>query len=84
MVLVVGINPAETIETLRQFRDQQGIGDWVLFADAPDSMVRDYNVLIRATKVAIRPDGQITERKSFSSNPASYWEGVLARMRDEA
>ena len=83
-MLVAGINPVETIENLVQFRDQQGIGDWVLFADAPDSMIRDYNVLIRSTKLAIRPDGEIIERKPYSSNPASYWEGVLARMLDAA
>lgn len=82
-VLVVGINPVETIEMLVQFRDQQGIGEWVLFADAPDGMIREYSVLVRSTKLGIRADGEIVERKSYSSNPPSYWKDVLERMLDE-
>ena len=75
-MLVAGINPVETIETLVQFRDQQGIGDWALFADAPNDMIREYRVLTRSTKVGIRPDGESVERKPYSSNPPSYWEDV--------
>lgn len=83
-MLVVGINPVETIETLVQFRDQQGIGEWVRFADAPDGMIRDYNVLVRSTKLGIRADGEIVERKPYGSTPSTYWEDVLNRMLDGA
>ncbi len=75
--MVAGINPVETLATLIQFRDQQQIGDWVVFADAPNEMIRDYRVTIRSTKVSILPDGEIVERKPFSSNPAAYWQNVL-------
>ena len=83
-MVVAGINPVENLATLVQFRDQQQIGDWVVFADAPNQMVRDYRVTIRATKVAILRDGVVLERKPYSTNPPAYWEDLLDRMLGES
>ncbi len=77
-VIVVGVTDRN--DTLISYRDENDLGDWMVFVESTDEMIREYAVRQQATKLAVGRDGVIIERKPFGSNPEAYWRGILDRL----
>ena len=77
-VVVVGVTDRNN--TLISYRDENDLGDWMVFVESTDEMIREYAIRQQATKLAIGRDGVIIERKPFGSNPEAYWRGILEQL----
>ena len=77
-VVVVGVTDRNN--TLISYRDENDLGDWMVFVESTDEMIRQYAIRQQATKLAIGRDGVIIERKPFGSNPEAYWRGILEQL----
>ena len=77
-VVVVGVTDRN--DTLISYRDENDLGDWMVFVESTDEMIRDYAIRQQATKLAVGRDGVIIERKPFGSNPEAYWRDILDRL----
>ena len=74
---VVVVSTGDSASQLTDYRDQNGIGDWVVFAQAP-GIWREYSIRQQSSKVAIGSDGVILERRGYGGS--TFWPGILNRL----
>ena len=67
----VGTDPSETLEDLEQQRQREGF-PWPV-AEPQGSMLRDFEVLVQSTKVAIDSQGVIIYRDGFGEGGDDDW-----------
>ena len=75
---VVGASPIDSLEGLEEYVVGQGYS-WPVAAPQ-GSMLRDLNVAIRSTKIAIDGDGVITYRATFGQGSEDDWREVFEEL----
>ena len=75
----MGFGSAQNIQVLTQYKEENGLM-WT-FAQGPDHMARDFNVVSQSTKLGIGPHGIIATAKGDGSNDADYWHALLSDLR---
>ena len=75
---VIGATPVDSLDTLEEFRLEQGY-TWPM-AGAEVSILRDFNVAIRSTKIAFDANGIITYRATFGQANEDVWREVFAEL----
>ena len=78
VLLVIGIDPTETAETLRANREREGY-PWLVAASHPE-VATAYGILTRATKVAVDRQGTIVFREGYGVQPRERWERLLREL----
>ena len=64
-----------------RYRSGNGVGEWLVFAQVPSQIWRDYRVTTRGTKLAIAPDGEVLRRSTlYNANTQADWEAVRALL----
>lgn len=79
---VVGASPIDSPEGLEQFMMDQGY-TWPVAAPG-GSMLRDLNVVIRSTKIAIDANGVITYRATFGQGGEDEWREVFEELASQS
>ena len=74
-VYIVSQDPTESIELLEKDRQKQGY-PWPV-AEIVGSGLRDLNVFLQSTKIAIDGSGVITYRDGFGKGNLDKWQKAL-------
>ena len=75
---LVGQDPSETLEFLEKDRRKQGY-PWPV-AGISSSGIRDLQVFLQSTKIAIDGDGVITYRDGFGRGDLDKWRKALEHL----
>ena len=74
----IGIDPTESLAELERFNNTYGY-TWPV-AKPPGTMLIDYRVIVRSTKVAIDGNGIITFREGYGAKSAETWHEVFRQV----
>jgi thiol-disulfide isomerase/thioredoxin len=78
----VGSDPTEALERLESFRQGQG-HPWPV-ATVQGTLLRDLEVLVQSTKVAINSEGVIVYRSGYGQGGPEEWRRVFAGLAESA
>ncbi|MCZ6615126.1 MAG: hypothetical protein O7F09_01690 [Chloroflexi bacterium] len=71
----IGIDPFESLEEIETFRESHGY-PWPM-TNAESDFFRDYNILVRATKVGVDTNGVIIWREGYGTTSSNEWHQVF-------
>ena len=74
--LAVDVDPSESAEHIRSYKESEGFS-WPM-APADVDMLKSYNIIKQATKVALDSNGIIQE--SSGSDSAAGWREILSSL----
>ena len=74
----VGYDPYESLEVLESYRQEQGY-PWPV-AVAQGDILRDLDVVIQSTKIAINSQGVITYRAGYYQGGVDQWREVFEEL----
>ena len=63
----MSLNPLDTNITLKNYRKKINIGDQIQFMSSSRDLIEEYDVIIRATKLAISSSGTVLDRAEYGS-----------------
>ena len=78
----VGEDPTESLEDLERYRQKEG-HLWPV-ASFDSSIIKDFRVLDRSTKIAIDSRGIITYRATYGRGNTDEWHGVFRELIESA
>ena len=74
-VVLLNIDPLETPERIRSYRDSEGFS-WPMTAAYPD-VVKSYNVTRQAAFVTVDSNGIVASSVKYGSEDTDDWRGVF-------
>ena len=74
-LIAISIDPFESLEKVEVFRESLGYS-WPV-TKAESDFFRDYNILVRATKVAVDTNGVIIWREGYGATSSKEWHQVF-------
>ena len=77
-IVAVGFGSSQTVEALTSHQQDRGYAG--TFAEGPDSMVRDFNVLTQSTKIGVTADGAIQFRERYGTSSSGVWRSRLQAL----
>jgi hypothetical protein len=77
-VLAVDTDPSESESKIRGFRDDNGYS-W-LWAASHREVMRDYNITVQSSKVAVDHQGVIVFREGYGTQPGETWEKLFEEL----
>ena len=78
----LGENPAESIERLEEYRQEQGY-PWPI-AEIEPQVLKDLRVIRRSTKIALDHQGVITYRAGYGDGSPAEWRQVFNDLVNRA
>ena len=75
---IVGHGPTQTVELLEMDRQKQGY-PWPV-AELTGTGIRDLEVLLQSTKIAIDSSGVITYRDGFGQGDLDKWQNAMEAL----
>ena len=63
----ISLNPLDNLNNLEKYREKINIGDYIQFINESSNLVSKHKITIRATKLAIAPDGTVLRRAGYGS-----------------
>ena len=72
-VIAIGTDPSETEDTVRSYRDRQGITYRMVVART--DIVRDYNITVQSSKVGVDRNGIVQVRSGSGTRGDDWWSG---------
>ena len=74
----IGVDPSESIQELEAYSDSQGY-PWPMAV--PDkAMLRNLNIRVQSSKVAVNRDGVVIYRDGYSQGSDETWIGVFEEL----
>ncbi|MBJ27772.1 MAG: hypothetical protein CMQ28_05515 [Gammaproteobacteria bacterium] len=64
-ILGISLNPLDNLNSLEKYREKISIGDHIQFIDDSSNLVSKHAITIRATKLAVAPDGTVLRRAEY-------------------
>ena len=80
-VIAIGTDPSETEDTVRSYRDNQGIT--YRMASARTDIVRAYNITVQSSKVGVDRNGLVQLRSGFGSQNRGWWEDSFNKLLEQ-
>jgi hypothetical protein len=70
-ILAIGTDPSESASRVKEFRDANGYS-WPM-ATAHGDVIRDYNITVQSSKVAVDHRGVIAFRSGYGTQSEETW-----------
>ncbi len=77
-IFLVDTDPSESASRIRSYKESQGFY-WPM-AETEREILRSYNIVSQASKVAIDRNGVIVSRSSYESDSERSWRELLESL----
>ena len=80
-VIAIGTDPSETEDTVRSYRDNQGITYRMVVART--DIVRDYNITVQSSKVGVDRNGIVQVRSGSGTRDPGWWSDAFDKLLEQ-